>query len=88
MRAPPIPACNLNLQPLLVADQAAGYGGANIDPNTAATLHQQWTKALGGSYKIASPAVARGGKAWMTVSLILSPTRSRIPPFAWSLPDS
>ena len=48
------------------ADQSTSVGGSGIDAQTAATLHQQWVSDLGGSYSIGTPAVARGGKQWMT----------------------
>jgi len=52
---------------LSLADQLFLNGGCNIDAATAATLHQQWVKALGGSYSIGAPAVAWGGKPWLQV---------------------
>ncbi|ORX40547.1 glycosyl hydrolase catalytic core-domain-containing protein [Kockovaella imperatae] len=46
-------------------DISASDGGSDIDPSTAAALHQQWVAALDGKYQIGTPAVARGGKTWM-----------------------
>jgi len=53
------------------ADQSSANGGSSLDAPTAATLHQQWVKNLGGSYLIGSPAVARGGNTWLNVSVSL-----------------
>ena len=52
-----------------IADMGSNVGGSNIAANKAATLHQEWVTNLGGQYLIGSPAVARGSKKWMDVSL-------------------
>lgn len=51
------------------ADMGSDVGGSNIAAAKAATLHQEWVTNLGGQYLIGSPAVARGSKKWMDVSL-------------------
>jgi hypothetical protein len=57
-----------------LADMGSNVGGSNIAASKAATLHQEWVSNLGGQYLIGSPAVARGSKKWMDVSLsIISP---------------
>jgi hypothetical protein len=52
-----------------IADMGSNVGGSNIAATKAATLHQEWVTYLGGQYLIGSPAVARGSKKWMDVSL-------------------
>jgi hypothetical protein len=52
-----------------IADMDSSVGGSNIAAAKAATLHQEWVTNLGGQYLIGSPAVARGSKKWMDVSL-------------------
>jgi len=52
-----------------IADMGSNVGGSNIAAAKAATLHQEWVTNLGGQYLIGSPAVARGSKKWMDVSL-------------------
>jgi hypothetical protein len=52
-----------------IADMGSNVGGSNIAAAKAATLHQEWVSNLGGQYLIGSPAVARGSKKWMDVSL-------------------
>jgi hypothetical protein len=47
----------------------SNVGGSNIAAAKAAALHQEWVTNLGGQYLIGSPAVARGSKKWMDVSL-------------------
>lgn len=46
-------------------DQSTSVGGSGISAGDAANLHQQWVSTVGGSYKIGSPAVARGGGTWL-----------------------
>ncbi|KAK4688157.1 hypothetical protein P7C73_g1968, partial [Tremellales sp. Uapishka_1] len=41
-------------------------GQSNLEASVAATLHQKWTANITGSYKIGTPAVARGGKTWLS----------------------
>jgi hypothetical protein len=52
-----------------LADMGSNVGGSNIAAAKAATLHQEWVTDLGGQYLIGSPAVARGSRKWMDVSL-------------------
>lgn len=46
-------------------DMGGDVGGSAIPAEKAASSHQEWVTALGGSYSIVSPAVARGSKQWM-----------------------
>jgi len=50
---------------------SSNVGGSSIDAKIAAAKHIEWVKALGGTYQIGAPAVARGSKKWMDVSLPL-----------------
>lgn len=50
-------------------DQPISVGGSDIDAATAAAIHKRvFTPALADAYRIGAPAVARGGKDWLTVS--------------------
>jgi len=44
-------------------------GGSNVDAAKAADIHKAvFTEEVAGKYKIGAPAVARGGKGWLSVS--------------------
>jgi len=61
-----------------LADMGGIVGGSNIAAAKAATLHQEWVTNLGGQYLIGSPAVARGSKKWMDVSLSSTSQKHRL----------
>jgi hypothetical protein len=44
-------------------------GGSSFDPAKAADVHKAvFTEEVAGKYRIGAPAVARGGKGWLSVS--------------------
>jgi hypothetical protein len=49
------------------ADMDWTVGGSGLDAVSAATLHKKWVAQVSPSISIGSPAVARGGQAWMRV---------------------
>jgi hypothetical protein len=56
---------------LLRTNEQQGFdvGGSSISPADAAVAHQQiFNATLAAEYRIGSPAVARGGQAWLQVS--------------------
>jgi hypothetical protein len=69
-------AAGLNARPILSAyndsfnepDQQFSAGGSQTSPGDAAAAHQSiFNSTLAASYRIGSPAVARGSKWWMEV---------------------
>jgi hypothetical protein len=50
-------------------DQTRAVGGSEIAATNAADAHKRaFTAEVAGKYKIGAPAVARGGKKWLSVS--------------------
>lgn len=52
----------------VTADQGGDVGGSSTTPADAVTAHNKAAEMLGDGYSLGTPAVARGGGAWLDVS--------------------